>query len=143
MSIGLFVDKAHPPTMEQIFEAVGPRRPAWGELTRLLREQFKAREEFKFYGRNYGWALRFRKSGKALVSLYPTGRSFTIQIILGAAETRKARGLRLGKHVERIIDEAHPYPEGRWLFIPVTSVRDIKDVERLLMLKGSARRQQK
>jgi hypothetical protein len=143
VSIGLFVDKANPPTMEQVLEVIGPRRPAWEELVRRVREQFNPQEEFKFYGKNYGWALRFRKSGKALVSLYPTEGSFTIQIILGGAETRKARALRLGKHVKRIIDEAHAYPEGRWLFIPVKAGKDIKDVGQLLALKGSVHHREK
>ena len=143
MSIGVFVDKASAPTMDQVFQAIGPRRSAWEELVRFIHERFSPQEEFKFYGKNYGWAMRFRKSGKALASLYPADNGFTIQIILGAAEAQKARTLRLGKHVERIIDEAHAYPEGRWLFIPVKSVKDIKDVEQLLTLKCSARRQVK
>ena len=143
MSIGVFVDKAHPPTMDQVFQAIGLRQPAWEELVRFIRERFTAQEEFRFYGKNYGWAMRFRKSGKALASLYPVENGFTIQIILGAAETQKARALRLGKRVERIIDEAHAYPEGRWLFIPVKSAKDIKDVEQLLALKLGAARQRK
>jgi hypothetical protein len=143
MSIGLFVDKADPPKMERVLEVVGARRPAWQDLTRWLGEQFNPPAEFKFYGKNYGWALRFRKSGKSLVSLYPADNSFTVQVILGAAETRKARELRLGKHVERIIDEAHAYPEGRWLFIPIMSEKDIKDVKQLLALKGGAQHRKK
>ena len=143
MSIGVFVDKAHPPTMDQVLQVVGPRRSAWEELARFIRERFTPQQEFRFYGKNYGWAMRFRKSGKALVSLYPVENGFTIQIILGAAETEKARSLRLGKRVERIIDEVHAYPEGRWLFIPVKSAKDIKDVEQLLALKGGARRKVK
>ena len=134
----MFVDKARPPTRRQVLKVVGARRLAWEELTRWLREQFNAQEEFKFYGKNYGWALRFRKGGKALASLYPTDTSFTAQIILGDAETSKARDLPLGKHVQRIIDEAYPYPEGRWLFIPVKLARDIKDIQQLLELKRGA-----
>ena len=143
MSIGVFVDKASPPTMDQVVQAIGPRRSAWEELVRFIHEQFTAQEEFRFYGKNYGWAIRFRKSGKALASFYPAENGFTIQIVLGVAETKRARALPLGKHVERIIEEAHAYPDGRWLFIPVKSAKDIKDVEQLLTLKLTAARQRK
>jgi hypothetical protein len=140
MSIGVFVDKASPPTMDQVVQVIGARRSAWEELVRFMHERFSPHEELKFYGKNYGWAMRFRKGGKAIASLYPADQGFTIQIILGSAETRKARAVRLGKHVQRIIDEAHAYPEGRWLFIPVKSAKDIKDVEQLLALKFRAPR---
>lgn len=139
MSVGVFTGKAHPPTIEQVFEAIGPKRSAWEELTRFIWDEFSAQGEFRFNGKNYGWALRFRKSGKALVSLYPGQNSFTVQVILGEADTQKARALRLGKHVRQIIDEAHAYPEGRWLFVPVKSAKDIKDVQQLLALKRTAR----
>ena len=140
MSIGAFVNKAHPPTIEQVLDAIGSKRPAWEEFTRFLRERFAAKEELKFYGKNYGWALRFRKSGKALVSLYPAEKSFTIQVILSEANVKQTRDLRIGKHVRQIIEQAHAYPEGRWLFIPVKSERDVRDAQELLALKSLAKR---
>jgi hypothetical protein len=143
MSVGLFTDKEHTPTAEEVGRAVGPRQAAWDELVSCIRESYSNQDEFRFYGRNFGWALRFRKSGRALASLYPTGGGFTVQVILGADETKKALDLGLGKHVRQIIEEAHPYPEGRWLFIPVGSERDILDIRRLLALKGGTKRPRK
>ena len=139
MSIGTFTDKAHPPTTEQIRERIGPKSAAWEELTCFVRDRFKPQGELRFYGKNYGWACRFRKSGKALASFYPADDGFTVQIVLSPGETRGARALRLGKRTERIIDEAHAYPEGRWLFIPIKSAKDVDDVKHLLMLKRGSR----
>jgi hypothetical protein len=141
MSIGIFTDKERPPTIDQVLEAIGPKRSAWEKLTRFIQEEFAAREEFRFYGKNYGWALRFRKGGKALASLYPAETSFTVQVILGEADVKRARGLPIGKHVRQIIEQAYAYPEGRWLFIPIQSAKDVRDAQQLLALKFSAERQ--
>ncbi len=139
MSIGIFTDKKCPPTIAQVFEAIGPKRSAWEKLTWFIQEEFGAREEFRFYGRNYGWALRFRKSGKALASLYPAEKSFVVQVVLGAANVKQARGLHIGKHIQQIIDQANAYPEGRWLFIPIKSEKDVREAQQLLTLKSAKR----
>jgi len=136
MSKGFFIDKGREPTTRQILEAVGTKRPDWEELCRYLTEGFQVRSDLKFYGTNYGWALRFRKGGKALASLYPDKNGFTVQIILAEAGVRKAHKLNLGRNVKEVLKKAHPYPEGRWLFIRVKSKKDLLDVRRLVALKA-------
>ena len=81
MSVGVFTDKGHAPTAEQISESIGSRRAAWEDIVQVIRESYSHQEDWRFYGKNYGWALRFRKGGKTLVSLYPAEGSFTVQLI--------------------------------------------------------------
>jgi len=40
-------------------------------------------DEFSFGGKNYGWNIWYRKSGKSLVSLYPQEKSIVAQVVLG------------------------------------------------------------
>jgi hypothetical protein len=137
MSVGAFTDTQHAPTPQQILAMVGRRQLAWENLTQFVREKYACQEDFGFYGKNYGWAVRFRRSGKALISLYPAKDSFTVQIILSETAVAQALTLKIGQHVRRILEAAHPYAEGRWLFIPVKTVKDIKDIQLLLGLKGA------
>jgi hypothetical protein len=139
MSIGVFTDKEHRPTAREIHATVNPKCEAWEELVQFIRDKYSAQEEFRFYGKNYGWAMRFRKGGKALVSLYPADGNFTVQIILSELDAKKAMALKIGKRIRQIIAEAHAYLEGRWLFIPVKSAKDIRDIQRLLALKRGTR----
>ena len=77
-------------------------------------------EDFRFlYGKQYGWALRFRIRGQLLTSLYPAVEGFTVQINLSPAAVEQAQQMNLGANVQGAIARATPYPEGRWLFIPV------------------------
>ena len=43
--------------MEQVLETVGSRRSAWGEMVQFVRGNYSHQEDWRFYGRNYGWAF--------------------------------------------------------------------------------------
>ena len=52
----------------------------------------------------------------------------------------QARAMATGTGVALAIERAHPYPEGRWLFIPVATVDDLRDVQALLALRAQEKR---
>ncbi|MBN1401495.1 MAG: DUF3788 family protein [Anaerolineae bacterium] len=92
------------------------------------------------YGQRYGWARRFRLRRQFLASLYPTEGGVTVQINLGPEAVERAQAMGLGQGAQEAIARAHPYPEGRWLFIPVATADDIRDVQRLLALRVETKR---
>lgn len=140
MSIGVFTDKNHRPTNSEILDAIGPRRSTWQELIRFIREKYRVQEEFKFlYGEKYGWGLRFSTKGKLLTSLYPVQRGFTVQIILRPEAVEKAQSMKMGRNVRQAIARAKPWPNERWLFIPVESKKDFQDIQQLLALRVEAK----
>lgn len=136
MGIGVFVDKERQPRMREIVASIGAKRKLWERLARFIAENYRIKSDFAFYGKNYGWALRLRKEGKALLSVYPGKGAFTIQIVLAPALAEQASSLQLGKNVRKVLESAHEFPEGRWLFIRAESEQDVRDVEQLLALKA-------
>jgi hypothetical protein len=136
MVIGTFLDKEHQPTMREIFASIGAKRKSWERLAQFIADNYRIRGDLAFYGKNYGWASRFRKGGKVLASIYPGKDSFTVQIVLGETLVEKASGLKLGRNVRKVLENAHQFPEGRWLFIRIESQQDITDVQQLLVLKA-------
>jgi hypothetical protein len=136
MGISIFTDREHQPTMEEVFAAVGSSRPLWENLTWFIADNYRIQGDFTFYGKNYGWAVRFRRGGKALLSLYPGQESFTVQIVIGQTQADKALSLSLSKKVSKILEDAHQFREGRWLFINVESAPDLSDVQQLLIVKS-------
>jgi hypothetical protein len=144
MSIGVFTDKNRQPTDTEVCETIGLMLQAWQALVQFIRENYRVQEDFKFmYGKKYGWGLRFRTHGKLLTSLYPTQNGFTGQVILNPAAIEQAQRMKLGKNARQAIAKAHPYPEGRWLFVPIESENDIRDFQSLLVLRRGIRRNQK
>jgi hypothetical protein len=136
MSVGVFIDKQQQPTDAEVQKAVGSKLSFWQELIRDIREKYPSQEDFKFlYGKDYGWAVRFRIKGQLLISLYPSHDGFTAQINLSSEAIETAQGMKLGTNAQQAIARAYPYPEGRWLFITVESPNDLQDIQQLLALR--------
>ncbi len=144
MIIGIFTDKEHRPTDAEIVEAVGSKWRLWEALIEHVRAGGRVQEELKFmYGPKYGWGLRFGIGGKLLTALYPASNGFTVQLILRPGAIEQAERSGCGRNVQEAITRARPYPEGRWLFIPVESQNDLRDVQYLLALKREAKARKK
>ncbi len=139
MSVGAFTEKNYQPAQTEIAEVLGATLQPWQALVRHIRATYHGQEDLKFcYGKPYGWALRFRIKGSLLTALYPARNGFVVQIILSRLALEQAQTLSLGEAARQAIARAKPYPEGKWLFIPVRSEQDLRDVQSLLALKQGA-----
>ncbi len=115
---------------------MGPSNSNWNSMLGEIRKSSKVQQDFKFmYGKKYGWALRFRLSGKLLTSLYPNVNYFVAQVILSAHQLLEIKDVEVHENTRRAIEGANLYPEGKWLFIPVKTAADLRDVKQLLKLK--------
>ncbi len=141
MTIGLFIDKEYQPTMTAVLEALGAKRVLWEGLTQFIADNYPIPGEWNFGGKNYGWNLWYRKSGKTLVTLYPQEGYFVSQIVLGKDQVEQALTLKLGKNVGTVLTETPQLHDGRWLFIKVKTQKDLKDIQRLLQVKRRPRPQ--
>ena len=137
MSVGLFTDKHHEPTDEEIIAALGSKLPLWQELIQFIQEKYPSQEDFKFfYGKDYGWGLRFRIKDRLLTTLYPRRDGYTAQVILNPAAVDMVQQMNLGQNTQAAMARAKPYPEGRWLFILVESQGDVGDLQQLIGLRA-------
>jgi hypothetical protein len=144
MSVGIFSDKRHQPSEVEIHEAIGSKFSLWEDLIRYIQGKYAVQEDFRFlYGTNYGWGQRFRVKGQLLTSLYPRKEGFAAQVNLSPAAIERAEQMKLGRNVQQAIAAAHPYPEGRWLFVTVETKADMKDVQWLLALRAETKRLEK
>lgn len=143
MSIGAFTDKKQRPTEEEVLAMIGSKAPLWEDLIQFIREHYPSDEDFTFlYGKQYGWARRFRIRKQLLTSLYPAEDGFKVQVNLSPEAVEQALTMQPGQNVREAIARAHPYPEGRWVFIPIDSAEDAQDIKRLLALRVESKRLQ-
>jgi len=141
MSISVFSDKEHQPAPQEISDALGARRPLWEKLTQFISNNYQMPGELSYGGKNYGWNVWYRRSGKTLLSLYPQRNSFVAQIVLGNDQARQALDLRLGKNARKVLEETPQLHDGCWLFIKVRTKKDVKDIQQLLQVKKRPRPQ--
>lgn len=141
MTIGLFIDKEHQPSVNEVSDTLGLKKPLWDEITQFIADNYPIPGEWNFGGKNYGWNFWYRKSGKTLVTLYPQKEYFVAQIVLGKDQVEQALNLKLGKNVGTVLTETPQLHDGRWLFIKVKTEKDVKDIQQLLQVKRRPRPQ--
>ncbi len=132
MSTGIFTDKARKPDAKGIEKAVGRSAKSWNELNEFLAATLKLKAELKFYGVNYGWALRYAKSGKSVIALYPGEDGFTAQIILKREQVKSALEHHLSAATKDAVNRAHEFNEGRWVYLKLDEGSKIDDVKSLV-----------
>ena len=139
---GRMLDKNHRPTQEEMLAHMGKKaKTAWLGLKRLLEHDYGMNPETVFWGKKHGWLVRYRKGGRTLCSLFPEKSGFSALIVLGRKESEKAllsdEPSRKMKDIIRNTSQLH---DGRWLWIRVDTIEDVKDVENLLLIKKKPRR---
>jgi len=60
-----------------------------------------------------------------------------VQIIIGQAQLEEAAHLSTEAQLRGILRNARAFTDGRWLFIPVESEQDCRDVEHLLRVRAN------
>ena len=135
MPISFFINKTHSPESDEVNAVLGIAQPLWSRLIDFIANNYSMIVDMTYGGKNYGWNLWYRKSGRSLVSLYPQENAFIAQVVLGREQVEKALSLSLGENVGRVLHETPSLHDGRWLFIKITTETDLVDVEQLLMLK--------
>ena len=135
MSKGFFTDKALKPANSDILNILGNAYANWHNLYDHLNSDLNLKGELKFYGRNYGWALRFCKSGKSVIALYPNQDFFTIQIILNENQIAQVLTNITDKAIIQIITSTESIHEGKWIYTAVDAQSSIKDILKMIEIR--------
>ena len=106
-------------------------------MRKYLEENYDFAPELVYYGKKYGWTIRYRKSGKTLCSLFPEKDAFTVLVVLGMKEVEKTHSMidKLNSEVRSIFENTEQLRDGRWLWIRVLTNDDIESIKLLLNTK--------
>jgi hypothetical protein len=135
------LDKETKPSEEDMLDTIATPE-TWLDLTRYVEESYDCSPEPKFFGKKYGWMLRYRKGGRTLCSLFPERGAFSVLLVLGGKEAEAALGVRddLCPPVRQVLEETEQLHDGRWLWIRVLGADEAADVKRLLAFKRRPKR---
>ena len=131
-------DEARKPTEQEILSFIGESATeAWQEIRRFVEESYSLEPETMFYGKKYGWTVRYRKSGKTLCSLFPEKGGFTALIVLGKKESEKLLSTKdeMSSRIQKLFEKTEQLRDGRWLWIRLLTKSDTDDVKKLLHIK--------
>lgn len=134
---GAFCDPSTSPTEAGLRASLSDSWPRWSRLADWMRQRYGLAGEPLFTGADSGWALRFRRSGRSLLTLSPqSAGGFRALVVLGPSCWDAVPTMKLGAVLRAAWDNARAYPDGRWLFVPVEDDETVADIMRLVELKS-------
>ena len=131
-------DKEHKPSEKEIICYLGGKAgEAWTDIVSFLETHYPLSPELDYGGTKYGWAIRYRRSGKSLCTLYPEKGAFTILIVLGKNDVERFQEHmnEFSKKLVELFKSAKEFHDGRWLWIRILDKSDTQDIRRLLSMK--------
>jgi hypothetical protein len=133
------LDRSQEPSETDIFSFISDADTiaAWKQLTEYLETHYDLLIETIYYGDNYGWLLRYRKSGRTIVSLFPERHSFSFLIVYGKKEINKFLAQE-SDFLQAIVDvfrNTKKLHDGKWLWIQVTNSTYLEDLKKLIAIK--------
>ena len=131
-------NKNYSPSLDEIVEYI--RNPVFLELCEDVKIKFNAKEQLDFSSCSweYGWNVKFKKSGKNLCTIYPREEYFTVLIVVGKKQKEAVEDI-LSDCSDRIKDVYHQTKEGngqKWLMIDLEDKdKTYEDVLRLINIR--------
>jgi hypothetical protein len=129
------------PSERTILKLIGTKAPLWRDIRKYLASHYEHEPVMSIGKKEHDWTIRYRKSGKTLVTLCPEENQFCILVVLGKNEVAKAKDIKLNSFVKNIFETAKQYHDGRWLWIRPKSKDDIESVKILLTVKRKPKKE--
>lgn len=132
-------DRTYTPSLDEIAACI--RNPLFGKFCRQIKEKYNCREtiDFSACSMEPGWNIKFRKSGKALCTIYPRESYFTVMVVVGRKEKEAVEAL-LPQCTDRLGEIYGKTKEGnglRWLMIDLEDPDALyQDVLRLIEIRA-------
>lgn len=132
-------DKNNCPTLEQIGEVVG--NPLFQKFCSEIKKEYGCQEKIEYSACSMepGWNVKFRKSGKALCTIYPRETYFTAMVVIGRKEKEQAEEVltECGERMRDLYDRTKEGNGQRWLMIDLEDPDDVyRDALRLIRIRA-------
>ena len=136
MALSAFDDKSSPPRHDELAATLGRAFVSWNELRRIIASKFTPlSEEWGFTSKSTGWGLRLKQPKRTVLYMTPCKGYFLASFALGEKAVKAAHESDLPASILEIIDSAKKYAEGRGVRLEVRSAKDVRNVEKLAVIK--------
>jgi hypothetical protein len=136
MTLSAFDDKLKTPQPRQLAAMLGSAFVFWNELKAMIENRFgPVSFEWGFTSKTTGWGLRVKSEKRTILYMTPCEGYFLASFALGEKAVKAAHQSDLPTTVLKIIDSAKKYAEGRGVRLKVGSARDVRNVDKLAIIK--------
>jgi hypothetical protein len=136
MTLSVFNDKSRLPQDNDLAATLGSTFVFWNELKRLIASKFTPLSvEWGYASKKTGWGLRLKREKRTILYMAPREGYFMASFALGEKAVKAAHESDLPVSVLKVIDSAKKYAEGRGVRLEVRSAEDVRNVEKLAVIK--------
>lgn len=136
MDTPVFADKNTVPTGEMLAPVLGATFQFWNEIRTYLTTEFAdLGEDWKCYGKKYGWQLKMLKKKRNLIFLIPKEGFFNAVFIFGDKAVEEIQQSDVPEAIKTELANAKKYMEGRGIKLDVKSADDVAVVKKLITIK--------
>jgi len=136
MSEVVFNDKNTMPDNDLLIQKLGDTYLYWLEIKKHVNELVgDTTDEWKYYGKKYGWQLKTLLKKRNLFFLIPDDSFFKIVLIFGDKAVQKIEQSDISIEIKNDIINAKKYMEGRGVAIEVKDGKYLADIRALIDIK--------
>jgi hypothetical protein len=136
VALSALADKTHPPTDDDLANALGPAAGAWHALHQAIAKGFApVSATWGYSSKTTGWGLRLQVPTRTILYMTPRDGHFLASFALGERAAAAALEANLGAGILTAIEDAPRYAEGRGVRLEVRVAADVGDVVRLAEIK--------
>jgi hypothetical protein len=137
-----FLDKGKKPNKQEIEKSMGNLYPLWIEIDKYIEEKYDFTKELIFFTKKYGWSIKYRKSGRTMLYLFPEQGAFSALIVLGKKESETVNSMKdqLSEGVKKVFDITEQLHDGRWLWVRILTDSDLNSLKLLLKTKAKPKK---
>ncbi len=136
----IILDRNTAPDMRVIEDYIRePAKRRWLDLITHIEGDYGAKPQMAYSvcAGKPGWNVKYKKSGKALCTLYPEPDSFIALVVLSSDDIARFEAVRAAytKEVNELFDGSKPFNGTKWLMIRASSDDVLADIKRMFELK--------
>lgn len=131
-------DKEYCPALEEIGEFI--HNAVFLQFCTEIREKYHCKEKIEFSSCSweYGWNVKYKKSGKSLCTIYPRDGYFTVLVVIGEKEREAVEAVlpECMPELRDIYDQTESGNGQKWLMIDLEDRENMyTDVFRLIEIR--------
>lgn len=136
MALSAFADKTRPPLEDELAAVLGKKLGLWNDLQSRISTRFTSlSSDWNYTSKFTGWGLRLKQEKRTVLYMTPCQGYFLASFALGEKAIKAAHASDVPVEVLDVIDNAPRYAEGRGVRFEVRSARDVRNVEKLAIIK--------
>ncbi len=128
------------PTKMQLIEYTGAAKALLTEFCAHVEGSYKVKESIDYSKCTAipGWNIKYKLKGKSFCVIYPYEDYFSIMVTLAPKDLEKYQIVKteFGELTQRIIAEAKPFNNTKWIITEVREQGALRDALKLAALKG-------